>query len=519
MRRHIIIWLVSIWLLTSLVLAQEPIDWHIVARIKVEGFQNSQVMETLSYLTDVYGPRLTGSPNLKAASQWAREKLREWGLANAHLEPWGTFGRGWSVERVSIEMIEPPYVPLIAYPKAWTPGTNGPVSGTPILVDIKSEEDFPKYKGKLRNAIVLWQPPRQVQPRFEPDARRYSEDELKKLAEAPDPGARPPWSDRLQEFRARRALQDKMARFFREEGVAVLLEPSRGEHGTIFVSGGGSYQPGAEVGVPTLVVAMEHHARIVRLLEKRIPVKLEVHIRTRFHDDDPMGYNVIAEIPGVDPQLKEEVVMLGGHLDSWHAGTGTTDNAAGCAVAMEAVRILKAIGVQPRRTIRLALWSGEEQGLLGSRGYVKEHFGDPKTMELKPEHAQLSAYYNLDNGTGRIRGVYLQGNDAVRPIFEAYLKPFHDLGATTLTIRNTGGTDHLAFDAVGLPGFQFIQDPIAYDTRTHHTNMDVYDHAVKGDLMQAAVIMASFVSHTAMRDEKLPRKPLPKPRGEAADAP
>jgi hypothetical protein len=519
MRKHIAIWLASVWLLTSLVLAQEPVDWSIISQIKAEGFQNSQVMETLSYLTDVHGPRLTGSPNLKAASQWCRDKLTEWGLVNAHLEPWGTFGRGWSVERFSIEMTEPQYLPLIAYPKAWTPGTSGTVSGTPVLVDIKSEEDFQKYKGKLKGAIVMTQPPREAETHFEPDAARRSEEDLKKLVEAPDPAARSPRLDRLQEFRARRTLQEKMTKFFREEGVAVLLDPSRGEHGTIFVGGGGSYKPEAEASIPALVVAIEHYARVARLLEKGIPVKLEINIQARFHDDDLTGYNVIAEIPGADPRLKNEVVMLGGHLDSWHAGTGTTDNAAGCAVTMEAMRILKAMGVQPRRTIRIALWSGEEQGLLGSRGYVKEHFGDPKTMELKPEHDKFSAYYNLDNGTGKIRGVYLQGNDAVRPIFEAYLKPFHDLGAATLTIRNTGGTDHLSFDAVGLPGFQFIQDPIAYDTRTHHTNMDMYDHALRGDLMQAAVIMASFVYHTAMRDEKLPRKPLPRPRPETADVP
>jgi Zn-dependent M28 family amino/carboxypeptidase len=306
-------------------------------------------------------------------------------------------------------------------------------------------------------------------------------------------------------------MQEKMMKLLREEGTAVLLEPSRGEHGTLFVGGGGSRSMGSDPALPSLVVAIEHYSRIARLLEKGLPVKLEINIQNRFYEDDSLGYNVVAEIPGTDKKLKDEVVMLGGHLDSWHAGTGATDNAAGCAVAMEAVRILKAIGVQPRRTIRIALWSGEEQGLLGSRGYAQKHFGDRGTMRLKPEHEKFSAYFNLDNGTGKIRGVYLQGNDAVRPIFEAWLKPFHDLGANTLTIRNTGGTDHLSFDAVGLPGFQFIQDRIDYDTRTHHTNMDVYDHALDGDLIQASVIMASFVYHTAMRDEKLPRKPLPKP--------
>ena len=293
-----------------------------------------------------------------------------------------------------------------------------------------------------------------------------------------------------------------------------MLEPSRRKYGIVRVHRGGSFKINEDPGIPSLVVAAEHYNRIVRLLKKDIPVKLAIQIETKFHEEDSLGYNIIAEIPGTDRKLKKELVMLGAHFDSWHAGTGTTDNAAGCAVVMEAVRILKAIGVKPRRTIRIALWGGEEQGLLGSRGYVEKHFAERKTMTLKPAHALLSAYFNLDNGTGKIRGIYLQGNDAVRPIFEAWLRPFHDLGATTVTIRNTGGTDHLSFDAVGLPGFQFIQDPIDYSTRTHHTNMDVYDHALKSDLMQASVIMASFVYHAAMRDEKLPRKPLPKPQRE-----
>ncbi len=512
MRRRTAAFLVVLLVVPWLVRAEEPVDLQAIARIKQEGFGNSKVMEIASFLTDVYGPRLTGSPNLKAASQWARDKFAEWELVNARLEPWGTFGRGWSVERFSIEMLEPQYMPIIAYPKAWTPGTNGPVTGQPMLLTLRSEEDFAKYTGKLRGAIVMLQPPRPAATRFEPDARRHNEEDLRRLAQAPEPGVRSPMEAQREELRAQRAFQEKVTRFLREEGVAVVLEPSRGEHGTIFVTGGGSYRANAEPTVPSLVVAIEHYARIARLLEKNIPVKLEINIRTRFHEEDLQGYNVLAEIPGTDPKLKEEIVMLGAHLDSWHAGTGATDNAAGSAVVMEAVRILKAIGVQPRRTIRVALWTGEEQGLLGSRAYVEKYFGNPRTMELKPDHEKISVYFNLDNGTGRIRGIYLQGNDAVRPIFEAWLRPFHDLGATTVTIRGTGGTDHLSFDAVGIPAFQFIQDPIDYSTRTHHTNMDVYDRLLPGDLMQAAVIMASFVYHAAMRPEKLPRKPLPKPQ-------
>jgi len=511
MKRYLAIFILLVLTLICGVMAQEPVDLQIISHIKQEGFENSKIMEILFYLTDVYGPRLTGSSNLKAASEWSRDKLSEWGLVNAHLEPWGTFGRGWEVERSSIEMVEPHYLPMIAYPKAWTPGTKGTITGRPVLVDIESEEDFEKYKGKLRDAIVMTQPPLEPETRFTADARRHSDEDLERLAQAPQLGrrARSPMGD---DFRARRAIQAKIPNFFREEGAAVLLEPSRGEHGTIFVGRGGSYGMNAELTLPSLVVAIEHYSWAGRLLEKDIPVKLKIDVQTRFLEDDSIGYNIIAQIPGIDINLKDEVVMLGGHLDSWHAGTGATDNAAGCAVMMETVRILKEIEIQPRRTIRIALWSGEEQGFLGSRGYVRHHFGDRRTMELKPEHSKLSAYFNFDNGTGKIRGVYLQGNDAVRPIFEAYMKPFADLGASTLAIRNTSGTDHIPFDEIGLPGFQFIQDPIDYSTRTHHTNMDVYERLQEGDLMQSAVIVASFVYHTAMRDEKLPRKPLPKPR-------
>lgn len=501
-------------MLMSLAWAQEPVNWQAINRIRAEGLQNSQVMETLFWLTDRHGPRLTGSPNMKAASEWARDQMTKWGLENAKLEPWGAFGRGWVTERFSIEMLEPQYQPIIAWPQAWTAGTNGVVSGAAVVMDVSSEDDFAKYKGKLRGAIVLTQKPREVNASFEADAKRYDEKGLAELAQAELGGAASPFAARMQEFRAQRALREKMNKFLRDEGVAVILQPSRGEDGTVFAGGAGSRTWGAEPGFPTMVVAIEHYGRIWRLTEKGTPVKLEVNIKNRFIEEDSLGYNVIAEIPGTDKKLKDEVVMLGGHLDSWHPGTGTTDNAAGCAVAMEAVRILKALGpqFQPRRTIRIALWSGEEQGLLGSRGYVKKHFADPAVMQPTPEHEKFAGYFNLDNGTGKIRGVYLQGNDMVRPIFEAWLKPFNDLGANTLTIRNTGGTDHLAFDAVGLPGFQFIQDELDYDTRTHHSNMDVYERAQKGDLMQASVIMAAFVYHTAMREEKLPRKPMPKPQ-------
>jgi len=313
-------------------------------------------------------------------------------------------------------------------------------------------------------------------------------------------------------FAKLRALRNQLNELLVQEKVGLLLSNGRGSHGTFFTSNGASYAADAKPVAPELEVSQEDYLRILRLVKAGQSVEIEADIQTRFIDNDLQGYNVIAEIPGTDKKLKDQIVMLGGHIDSWHAATGATDNAAGTAVMMEAVRILKAAGFKPKRTIRIALWSAEEQGLFGSRNYVLKYFGDPKTMELKPDQAKVSAYYNLDNGTGKIRGVYLQGNEAIAPIFKAWLSPFADLGATTLTPRNTGGTDHLAFDAVGIPGFQFIQDGIEYNTRTHHTNMDTYDRLIEDDLKQAATIVASFVYHTAQRAEMLPRKELPKPQ-------
>jgi hypothetical protein len=347
---------------------------------------------------------------------------------------------------------------------------------------------------------------REVGAWWDAPGHRFTAEELERLTLQPDPSARArrPGGGDGQAF-ARRRMQ-----FFVDEGVAALLEPGRGDGGTVFVGSGGSRDPKAPPVAPQVVLAVEHYGRILRTLEKNIPVTLELHVENRFHDGDLMAFNVLAELPGSDKA--DEIVMLGAHFDSWHAGTGATDNAAGSAVMMEALRILKASGLRPRRTIRLALWSGEEQGLLGSRAYVKQHLGDRETMALRPAHAKLSGYFNVDNGTGAIRGVYLQGNEAVAPVFAAWMEPFRNLGMTTLTIRNTSGTDHLAFDAVGLPGFQFIQDPVEYETRTHHSSMDVYERLQARDMMHNAVIVASFVYQAAMRDERLPRKPLPKPQ-------
>lgn len=497
-------------------LGEEAIDEAVIARIKTEGFQQSAVMDTLSWLSDVHGPRLTGTPALRRAGEWARDQLTRWGLTNAALESYGSIGRGWTLERFSIEMTEPQYMRIIGYPRAWSPAIASTLTGTPMVVEVKSKDDFDKYRGTLRGAIVMNGRPEPADIGFQPEAKRLTDDELKKQEGAIDPAAA--WADSApksfwdeeQEWQKILAKQTEVYKFFASEGIAALVEPSPI---TEDVRVGGFYDRVWRPAYPGFVLSREHYGRIVRMLDRKQPVKIAFTLAAQFADNVD-GFNVVAEIPGTDSTLKTEVVMLGGHLDSWHAGTGATDNGAGCAVAMEAVRILQTIGARPRRTIRIALWTGEEQDYFGSIGYVEKHFGDMKTMALKPEHAKLAAYFNLDNGSGRIRGVNLQGNEAVRTIFDAWLRPFNYLGASTLTTLNTGGTDHMPFDALGLPGFQFIQDPLNYDTKVHHSNLDLYEAAVPDDLKQAAVIMASFVYHAAMRDARLPRKTLPKPHQE-----
>lgn len=485
----------------------DRLDPETVYRIKEEGLQRSKVMELASYLTDVYGPRLAGSPEYAAGADWARTTMTDWGLTNVHTEAF-PFGRGWQNRKMFAQAVAPVNYPLIAYPKAWTPGTRGLVSGEAVLVTIDSESDFATWKGKLKGRFVLAQRARDIQPRFAPQASRHTESELEALTRMPQrrgaPAGGPPPGGQ-----ATRNLQAATMKFWLDEGVLAVLEPSRGDGGgTLFVQSGGS-RNASDPPVPAQVVlATEHYNRIVRTLEKKIPVTLQMDIDNQFLDGSTDSFNVIAEIPGTDKA--DEVVMLGGHFDSWHTGTSATDNAAGSVVMMEAMRILKTAGIPLRRTVRLALWGAEEQGLIGSRAYVREHFGDPATMQLKPEHAKLSGYFNVDNGTGQIRGVYQQGNEAIGPIFTSWMEPFRNMGMTTVTIRNTGGTDHQAFDAVGLPGFQFIQDDLEYDTRTHHSNMDVYERLQPQDLMQNAVIVASFVAQAANRDQLLPRKPLPK---------
>lgn len=531
-----------------------------IVKIRDEGLNRSQVMQTLSYLSDVIGPRLTASPGMKRANEWTRDTMAKWGLQNAHLEAWGPFGRGWTLKRFSAQVTDPLDVPLIAYPKAWSPGTNGPISAEVVYFDAKDEADMARFKGQLKGKIVLTSTMREVKAHFETQGTRRDEKNLLALANAPMPrpaGGRGGFGGgNANNFRAAQQFNAAKYLFFQSEGAALLVDPSRaGDGGTIFVQSATVPQPPAQgppgpgqprqiqpydknAGTipPQMVVGVEHYNRIARMIQAGEKVKMEANIAVEFQDQDLNGYNTVAEIPGSDPNLKDEIVMLGGHMDSWHSGTGATDNGAGVAVGMEAVRIIQALGLKPRRTIRIALWTGEEQGLLGSRAYVAKHFGKMETppttttnatqgggdstevtrpqqaasvLVKMAEYDKLAGYFNLDNGTGKIRGVYLQGNESVANLFRQWLAPFKDLGAETLSLSNTGGTDHLSFDGIGLPGFQFIQDEIEYDTRTHHSNMDVFDRIQGDDMKQAATIMAAFVYQTAMRDEKLPRKPEP----------
>lgn len=597
---------------------QEKFDTEVMGKIKVEGTDGSKIMETISYLTDVHGPRLTGSPITKKAGEWTTAKLTEWGLENAHLEAWGPFGTGWTLEGFEAHMVEPTYSTLIAFPKAWSPSTPQKIVGEPIYLKADKPEDLDKYRGKLNKAIVLISPPREVKAWFEAPGTRKTDQQLLDLANADAnarrrrpggpggpgaagapgaPGAQatpgapgnntPPAGDAaggpnanpeirrmMEQGRGSMQLQADKWQLCYDEGAAVVIEPGRGDGGTVFVqsvtmprradpasrTGDNPFSRGPRPWatdesqiLPQVVMSAEHYNRLVRMVEKEAHPKVEIDIASKFHKGDDSSFNVIAEIPGTD--LKDEIVMLGAHFDSWHSGTGATDNAVGCGVALEAVRILKAIDAKPRRTIRVALWTGEEQGLLGSKAYVTDHFGSatgggggfgggggrggaggeggdgerrrPRIKyELKPEHEKLSCYFNLDNGTGKIRGIHLQGNEALRPMFRQWFAQFNDMGASTITHANTGGTDHLSFDSVGLPGFQFIQDEIEYDTRTHHSSMDVYERIQADDVKQASVIMASFVYQAAVRDEKLTRKPLdgeialptPAPAGAAAGA-
>ncbi|MCC8362431.1 M20/M25/M40 family metallo-hydrolase [Lysobacter sp. A6] len=507
---------------------EERVDLSMTSRIRQEAFNHSQVMALLGHLTEQIGPRLTNSPAMSQANDWTRSKFNEWGLANVRDEAMtDAFGRGWEFRSASVELLSPRAYPLRALPKAWTPGTNGPVEGEAIAAKIESKADFEKFKGKLRGKIVFLSEARPYKPGEKPDWHRETDEtlgEMKALAVPVDQTA-----EAREEARERRRKRyeftPQLNQFLIDEGAIASVSASGWDNGIVLLSGGGSRKAGESVGVPSLAMSAEHYNAVMRTLARKEPVRLRVNVDARFTSEtDQPAYNTLAEIPGTGPH-KNEVVMIGAHMDSWHAGTGAADNGAGVAVMMEAMRILKAAGAKPDRTIRVALWTGEEQGLLGSADYVSRHFGkfaettDPEELKLPEflrtkrgalqpgrDYEKLAAYFNLDNGGGKIRGIYAQENMAAAPIFETWLKPFNDVGATIVTQRNTGSTDHISFDRIGLPGFQFVQDDLDYFTNVHHSDLDVYDHIVAEDLKQASAVVASFAYNAAMRSEKLPRK-------------
>ena len=516
-------------LAVALPAAAQPADEALLAAIRAEGLERSQVMEHVVWLSDVYGPRFTGTPAIEEAGAWTMDTLRGWGLANVHAERFA-FGAGWSLERFHAHLVEPQVMPVIGYPKSWSSGTGGTVTAEVVRVDLRTEADLDRYRGRLRGKIVLTQPARDV-PMLTGDVVLRMDDEL--LAEAARPVEPTPAGRGGRGFGIRGLGFTRLQQFYVDEGVVAEVDrgsdfvhvaggsglshsTQRTDGGTIFVGRGGRWNtepPGTRV--PSLTFAVEHYNRMVRLLDMGLPVRMELHVETRFHpeaeaDEGLNAFNILAELPGTD--LADEVVMIGAHFDTTHASTGATDNAVGVAAMMEAMRILKTVGARPRRTIRLALWGAEEQGLLGARAYVRRHFGDAATMALEPAHAKLSAYYNIDNGTGRLRGIWTQENAAAAAFFEPWVAPLADLGFTTVSPRAVSGTDHVAFELVGLPGFQFIQDRLEYNSRTHHSNMDVVDRVQPDDARQMAVVAAVFAYNTAMLDERLPRKPLPRPR-------
>jgi carboxypeptidase Q len=536
----------TVLLLPLALQAQESIDLNVVHRIKNEAFEKSKLSSHLQMLTDRYGPRLTASPEYQAAAEWVMARFKEWNLANVHLETWGPFGRSWSLKRFSLHMSAPQYAPLIGLPLAWSESTKGVLTAEPVMLILrdtdmeKFEADIAKIQKdpprNLKGKIVLITEPRKLDLQMQPVAKRYTDPELaaealspdatyaeefdySRLALPEDPEKRAPFVrnaphaflEALDE--KRKELRRRLHDLLRAQGVAAIFAADkRSDGGDVFGESAGWYESKWPSPLPVVTLTPEHYGRIARLVTAKIPVQIEMELQAEIGTIDVEPPNVVAEIPGA--AKADEIVIVGAHLDSWHGGTGATDNAAGSAVAMEAMRILKTLGLKLDRTVRIVLWSGEEQGLLGSKAYVKQHYGDPKTMRLEPEHEKVAAYFNLDNGSGKIRGVYLQGNDASRPVFERWLAPFRDLGVTTISIRDTGGTDHLSFDAVGIPGFQFIQDPLEYMSRTHHSNMDVYDRIQPSDLMQASAVMASVIYHAANRPEKMPRKVLPEPEPE-----
>jgi len=492
-------------------------------RIKDEGLNHSQIMKTLTYLSDVIGPRLTNSPNFKRAAVWTRDQLTGWGLSNVHLEPWGPFGRGWELKSFSAQVVAPQAFPLIAFPRGWSPPTNGELVADVVYLDATNETELATFKGKLRGKIVLVGPMRTVAAHFEPLARRWNDFDLLQFSnDVPYPPNNdnfqpPPTATQLESAR----FAASRLKFVHDEGAAALLFPSpEGDGGAVYVmgveipraQGAPRIRPFAKEAktIPQVVVSIEQYNRMARMLQVREAVKVALNLAVQFYDDDLMSTHTIAEIPGGD--LKDEMVMVGAHLDSWHAGTGATDDGAGVAVMMEAARILQTLNLKPRRTIRLALWGGEEVAG-GSRYYVSQHFGEMKrdaygklNLVKAADYDKLAGYLNIDAGTGKLRGVFLANNEALRPIFRPWLEPFRSMGLTTLTSNGDWGSDFVFFDAIGLPIVSFIQDEIELETRTHHSNQDVLDRVQPEDLKQAAVIIAAFAYQIAMRNEKLPHR-------------
>ena len=489
--------------------AQETVNMQMMQKIKDEEKTNSQIAMIAHNITDVCGPRLTNSPGYKRALDWVTELCKKWGLENAGPEAWGEFGKGWQNDKAILALKAPYYQSIIAYPAPWCKSTRKAIKTELVMIDYLDSASIDKLGDGIKGKIVMLKPSNLTIPdAYKPYGTRYSDSSLDKIGEK-----YMVTRTQMEQFLPDIKRDYYTLLYLEKKGAAGLLRSRRNSiDGTVFVDGGTGYAPGYAATLPEMKTGREDYLKLFRLLKSDTKVELEMNVQNTFYDNDLTGYNVVAEIPGTDPILKSQVVMLGGHLDSWASGTGATDNGAGCIVMLEAMRILKTLGIQPRRTIRIALWGGEEQGLYGSFGYVKKHFGNPADMQLKPAAASISAYYNLDNGSGKIRGIYTQGNSTVMDIFKAWLAPFADMGAAGgVTNSNTGSTDHISFDAVGIPGFQFIQDPLEYETRTHHSNMDTYDHLSIPDLQQAAVIVAAFVYNSAMRNDMLPRKPLPKP--------
>lgn len=495
-------------LVTPLCKAQKNIDNEAILKIKSEELNHSQIKNIAFNLIDKSGPRLTNSIGFENAANYVIKQFSEWGLVNINKEPWGEFGRGWQLEKSYIAMTKPYYMSLIAIPKAWTDGTNGNVKGKVVVIDINTEEDFSKYKGKLKGAIALLKYDGDLTSDFKADATRFTKKELKE-GEKPRPKKRKYTDEEIAVFKTKKELNKQIRTFLYNEGAVLLIKGVKGKEGTVFTSSPIGYEKDTPKGICEVEMAPEHANLMYRLIMNGVDVEVEAEIKTKFKTDNLQAYNIVAEISGTDEKLKPQVVMLGAHLDSWHGATGATDNGAGCVVMMEAVRLLIATHLKPKRTIRLALWSGEEQGLLGSWEYAKKHFGDAYTMKLKEAQKNISAYYNIDNGTGRIRGVFLEGNEKLKPIFKQWFADLKDIvGNATLSLRGTSGTDHKSFDVLDIPAFQFIQDPIAYHTRTHHSNMDTYERLMIDDLKQMAIVIATFVYNTTQRDEILPRKPL-----------